>query len=196
MGAHFTQPRDHSLADPCTKRRRNPQLPLLPSLPRGSLFLLLLGARSMSVCFSFPHCRPFLLSRIEVFTEPIVRVRPSLPPSVRHRSPVSSSALQSASLGRSPIRFRRKQSGKRAGKGLNASAGERMDGEGRGERTRTDTTRRRRTAGARSRAPSPLAKNPSGGARFPRAFLDQGSRSNGVCTVHCALWVGRRDNNV
>ena len=36
----------------------------------------------MSVCFSFPHCRPFLLSRIEVFTEPIVRVRPSLPPSL------------------------------------------------------------------------------------------------------------------
>ena len=160
----------------------------------------------MSVCFSFPHCRPFLLSRIEVFTEPIVRVRPSLPQSVIGLSCLLlCTAVCIARSLSDPLQAKAKRQAVAGGQGAERER-RRADGwggEGRGEgggtdeeRTRTDTTRRRRTAGARSRAPSPLAKNPSGGARFPRAFLDQGSRSNGVCTVHCALWVGRRDNNV
>ena len=134
---------------------------------------------------SSPHCRPFLLSlsRIEVFTEPIVRPSSACPPPLVTRRSLLCSALRSDPRERaSRCRCGRKPSP--SGKGTSAS--ERMGDRG----GRTDGYETPPAGAGRSLAPSPLAKNPSGGARSPRAFLDRKAQCNGeglLCNVRgCA----------
>ena len=92
---------------------------VIPCIQKEDEIFASLPSRLSSVsASSFPHCRPFLLSlsRIEVFTEPIVRPPPPL---VTRRS-LLCSALRSDPRERASHRCGRKPSGK------GPSASERM----------------------------------------------------------------------
>ena len=165
-----------------TKRRRNP-LPHYPS--RLSL------SKRAARCLLLPplHCRPFLLSRRELFTERRNRSSASIGlSSASLRPPIYPSASERAAAGESKAPS---QGGRGERNAVRDCASERMDREGRRRRGggpsptnaggyETPPRRRARAGDGRSLAPSPLAKNPSGGARFPRAFLDSRSRRDGV----------------
>ena len=142
---------------------------VIPCIQKEDEIFASLPSRLSSVsASSFPHCRPFLLSlcpsRIEVFTEPIVRPPPPL---------VTRRSLLCSALRSDP----RERAAAAAGESQAARGRARASGWGRSRRRRTDGYETPAGAG-RSLAPSPLAKNPSGGARSPRAFLDQIAQFN------------------
>ena len=149
---------------------------VIPCIQKEDEIFASLPSRLSSVsASSFPHCRPFLLSlsRIEVFTEPIVRPPPPL---------VTRRSLLCSALRSDP----RERAAAAAGESQAAARGRaRASGWGRSRRRRTDGYETPAGAG-RSLAPSPLAKNPSGGARSPTAFLDRIAQCYGeglLCNV-------------